>query len=149
MNEIEGFRGIKWGEPPSKEMVLLKRTDYNAAVYELPNDNLNLDGAKLSHIGYMFFGNKDNEGLMKVELEFNGRNNYELLRDRYREKFGPANGGSEGSLCSHWLWWRQEVCIALWYLPKKGASRFSIAESSIEEKCVKARQERRRTRAVE
>jgi len=141
MNEIKGFRGLKWDDPPTKEMVLLKRTNFGLTLYELPNDPLSLGKAKLFRVVYMFFNN----GLMKVEMGFDGRNNYDLLRERYRQKFGPENGGSEGgSLCASCFWWRQEIYMQLWYFNKEGSSTLSLSHSPTEQKCEKARDGERR-----
>lgn len=86
-NEPDGFRGLKWGDPPGEDMerveeeesVLLEKTKYIR-----PSDNLFLGNIELDYIFYIFYF----DSFVLVELGFSGKSNYELAKEICRERFG-------------------------------------------------------------
>ena len=86
-NEPEGFRGLKWGDPPGEDMKVnrifkLYQDKLDMIIwYTRQGDELKIGGAKLEGIYYGFYKNK----FMRVEIE---TEDYELLREVLYLKFG-------------------------------------------------------------
>jgi len=86
-NEPEGFRGIKWGDPPGEEMEYrIKIGTDNLVQYERKNDKLKIGGAKLESIEYQFYKGQ----FMGVWIETQ-RGNHEPLEDVVKLNFGPGH----------------------------------------------------------
>lgn len=90
-NEPEGFRGLKWGDPPREEMIKIPIIgiaflDY----YRLPNDKLALGRIPLYRITYQFFSKseEDTGRFSSVALYFRTTQNHETLKTICRNKFG-------------------------------------------------------------
>jgi len=82
-NEPEGFRGLKWGDPPTEDMEYW--TDIQGSqIYVRPADELSLGDAKFKLILYSFYQNR----FMAVGLQFRGAENYKLLETICQAKFG-------------------------------------------------------------
>lgn len=86
--ESEGFRGLKWGDPPTKDMVFIRRDEYGENQYELPDENLQIGEVELERIIYYFFDDGNSERLMSVIIRTEGKHNYELLKELCKLKFG-------------------------------------------------------------
>jgi len=82
-NEPEGFRGLKWGDPPTEDIKYLK-TIGRQRVYTRKNDKKRLGSAKLELIVYEFYENR----LYLVNLLFRGKENYDLLKTICKGRFG-------------------------------------------------------------
>lgn len=85
-NEPEGFRGLKWGDPPTEEMVYLATMEGGATLYKLPNEKLHIGDAWFYKIVYSFFGSP--ERFMRVDLYFYSERNYKLLESICQGRFG-------------------------------------------------------------
>ncbi len=83
-NEPEGFRGLKWGDPPSEDMEYLG--DVYGKGYTLPDDKMAIGSAEFYMIAYLFHEDR----FFGVALYFEGEDNYDLLeticKERYREE---------------------------------------------------------------
>lgn len=85
-NEPDGFRGLKWGDPPTEDMVYIAMMEGGLKFYKLPNEKLHIGDAWFYKISYSFFGPP--EKFMRVDLYFYGERNYKLLESICQGKFG-------------------------------------------------------------
>jgi len=81
-NEPDGFRGLKWGDPPSEDMEYLG--DVFGKGYTLPNDKMFIGSAKLYMIVYLFYESR----FFAVGLYYSGEENYDLLETICKERYG-------------------------------------------------------------
>lgn len=108
-NEPEGFRGLKWGDPPGEEMIKylsLPPVNY----YKLPDESLSLGNVELYQIGYQFLVSPEGEAFMMVGLYFRGEANYDLMKIICKEKFGEEE--------EEWYqmsWWSPKSFVTLKY----------------------------------
>lgn len=87
-NEPDGFRRLKWGNPP-KSMTLIKKQKDGLRIY-VSYLKPYLGDAKLEAILYNFYGRR----FMIVALYFKEKRNYEILENICETKFGgPMNTG--------------------------------------------------------
>ncbi len=82
-NEPDGFRGLKWGDPPSKEMEYLDDIG-GLKNYTLPDDKMSIGSAKFYLIVYGFYEGR----FFGITLYFRGENNYDLLETICKERYG-------------------------------------------------------------
>lgn len=76
------FRGLKWGDLPTRDMVFLEQNGLIRS-YTKFNENLHMGEVSLSSVVYMFYNNQ----FMEVRLYFSGRENYDTLVRICTEKF--------------------------------------------------------------
>ena len=98
-NEPNGFRGVKWGDAPGKDMVFWGKLSKSITVafiyphlfpfvgddvilYKRENDKLQIGGAKLEYIYYLFY--KDQFMGVQIGTE----KDYQSLKDVVKLKFG-------------------------------------------------------------
>ena len=84
-NEPDGFRGLKWGDRPTEDMVYCATVE-GERIYLLPNDKMHIDNARFYKILYSFYGSP--ERFSGVGLFFKGDNNFSLLKTLCRGRFG-------------------------------------------------------------
>lgn len=67
-NEPEGFRGLKWGDPPGQDMVYYGKSKDNENVlwYKRKNDKLQIGRARIKCIHYLFYKEQFMEVLIKT-----------------------------------------------------------------------------------
>lgn len=82
-NEPEGFRELKWGDPPGEDMEKVDSKRYRRRKEELPSEDF-LKGIELRCIYYLFY--KDQFTAVEIGLRY--RDDYECLKDRLSAKFG-------------------------------------------------------------
>lgn len=88
-NEPRGFRGLSWGDCPTPDMELLDPDEQDPAIYVRPGDKLELGDATLIAIAYNFCKVSYNRReLVSVSLLFAGKENWKIMEDICREKFG-------------------------------------------------------------
>lgn len=99
-NEPEGFRDLKWGDPPLQDMIIFtgKKGDIRK-LYELPNDKMYLGDVELYMILYGFYDQL--ERFMDIGLFFKGEENFNLLKTICRGKFGKET--DEGFYSLTWM----------------------------------------------
>lgn len=85
-NEPDGFRGLKWGDPPTEDMLYVATMEGKRRLYKLPNEKLHIGDAWFCRIVYSFFGSP--ERFMRVDLYFYGERNYKLLEGICQGRFG-------------------------------------------------------------
>lgn len=107
-NEPEGFRGLKWGDPPTEEMIALPSQPL-VNCYTLPDDLLYLGNVKLYLIGYQFYTAPEGEVFMAVGLYFRGEDNYDLMEVICKDKFGEEMEKTYNRIA----WWSQKSMVVL------------------------------------
>ena len=109
-NEPEGFRGLKWGDPPMEEMIV-----YDAYplvnCYTLPDESLYLGNVKLNLIEYQFFSSPEGEIFWGIGLYFRGEDNYDLMEIFCKDEFGEETLKTWDGL----NWYSQETMVILSY----------------------------------
>lgn len=105
-NEPEGFRGLKWGDPPTEDMEKVSEMGTGVVMYVRLDDKLSLGDVELGYIFYTFYQDK----FMMVSLHFSGKSNYELLEMICRQKFGKESSGKLYEL--HWVGSLSSVSLA-------------------------------------
>jgi len=89
-NEPDGFRGLKWGDPPTEDMVF-EWPVRGLEVYSRPNDEMSFAGVELESITYGFFMDR----LCMISMHYEGEENYYLLRTALRKMFGVGRSEEE------------------------------------------------------
>jgi len=84
-NEPDGFRGLKWGDPPGEDMKCVGEdiVHYYTKYYERKGDKLQLGAAKLESIQYIFYKNQ----FILVSIETK-EGHYAFLVKLLKLKFG-------------------------------------------------------------
>lgn len=54
-NEPDGFRGLKWGDSPTEDMVFKFEDSQLSHAYTRPTDKLSIGDAKFTYIDYSFY----------------------------------------------------------------------------------------------
>jgi hypothetical protein len=95
-SESDGFRSIKWGTEIStlKDMEKVKEeksSDSDLAWYTRKGDTLAIGQAKLGNIFYSFWMGK----FYSVWIDFEGDENFEVLKKELLERFGKVRGSEE------------------------------------------------------
>jgi len=85
-NEPRGFRGVKWGDPPTEDIVITRRPceKYGRSEYKRIEEKMSLGNAEFTEIVYAFHYDQ----FMAVFLHFDGESNYQVLETICRNKFG-------------------------------------------------------------
>jgi len=96
-NEPEGFRGVKWGDPPGEDMFSTDWVSKIRGFYKRVNENWEIGGAKLEKIEYHFHKGQFMEVNIKTQ-----RNNHEPLEDVVKLKFGPGYSQENYSAEDEW-----------------------------------------------
>ncbi len=96
-NEPDGFRGLKWGDPPTEDMVFFMAVSNNDG-YFLPEDKMQLGDVELSRVVYAFY---EGERFIAALLYAKGEDNYDLLETICKGRFGE-NDLEEGFYDLDW-----------------------------------------------
>jgi len=86
-NEPDGFRGLKWGDPPTEDMTFLYQRREEDFYYKA-NDKMEIWGVKLGDITYSFYKKKEFIGVMGGIMS---DDDYSILEIFCREKFGKPS----------------------------------------------------------
>ena len=97
-NEPDGFRGLKWGDPPTEDMKYFDTIEGNKS-YVLFEEKNSFGDVELEQIFYVFYG--DPGRFVSVMLSFKGKLTFERLEAFCRQEYGEENAeGFDGS--SYW-----------------------------------------------
>jgi len=114
-NEPDGFRELKWGDAPTEDMRFIRQVaeikySMNGNYYDkwILDEKFNIGSAKLSNIFYLF--NLYSNQFYRVDLYFNGKNNFEILKIICEGKYGEPTYKSKNSLS----WVGDKTKIALY-----------------------------------
>jgi len=113
-NEPDGFRGLKWGDPPTVDMEYHGESG-KSKWYSRPTDKMKIGNVQLCSIAYWFYG--EPERFYVVFCIFSGKENYDLLETICKGRYGePAK--------EEWLhklyWLGQKGFVRLEYDPGEG-----------------------------
>jgi len=108
-NEPDGFRGLKWGDPPTEDMVFVKTID-DIKGYFRKDEKMNIGDATLRMIVYQFYD--DPERFNGVLMLFNKEENYDILEDILQVRFGEE---TESDMLYKLSWEGQETYVELDY----------------------------------
>ena len=133
-NEPEGFRGLKWGDPPTEDMRYLQSIQEDK-IYSRANDKMQLGNAKLTTIDYTFYQDR----FSVVYLSFEGKENYDLVKTLCRGRFGEATR-EEGLY--KFTWSGEEALVFLSWDPVKKEGFLSLRSWDIWLECYEVRKKR-------
>lgn len=118
-NQPEGFRGLKWGDPPGEDMELLQQANEWLSLYTRRDEQLKLDEVNLFMVIYSFYTPADGEErFMNVSLYFEGEWDYKVMATICEERFGDADRGALG--IKYWRDYKAIVELNYGQLMKKG-----------------------------
>lgn len=129
-NEPEGFRDLKWGDPPTDDMTFAFMLDPESKVYIRLNEKLCLGEAKLKEVEYGFYQDR----LMMVVLLFEEDKNYDLLKSICKKKFGEETEKKFGEIA--WLSLKTGVILRYHFVEDRG--RLSLGNRLIVTEHLKA-----------
>jgi len=114
-NEPEGFRGEKWGDLPTADMIPTncENDKWNECFY-LPNEQMTIGSVEFSKIIYSYY--YTNRGLMSITLIFKSfadKEDYELLKASVSSKFGKPTKETMPFLAWKDLWIGDRTVIEL------------------------------------
>lgn len=124
-NEPEGFRGLKWGDPPAEDMKYLG--DVFGEGYVLLNEKMTIGSAKFFMIIYLFYENQ----FFSVGLYFEDQENYELLKIISRECYGKEEL-NEGFYQIKWMSEKSFVVLHYDILEEKGFLSLASTQIALE-----------------
>ena len=112
-NEPEGFRGLKWGDPPGEKMEFLSKEYEWLRIYRDPGDKLELGDAEFYEISYRFYtpSNATVRRLMDVSLYFKYKGNFDILKTICKVKFGEPTRERSYTL----IWMSLATSVSLVY----------------------------------
>ena len=124
-NEPDWFRGLKWGDAPTEDMVFLGELPHAGNSYIRIGDKLNIGSADIYHIFYRF--NLYSNQFYNVSLRFTGKYNYDILKIIFEGRFGEPTW-KDGD----WLQWvGDKVQIQLRFNSGKGEGYILIYSMEI------------------
>ncbi len=118
-NEPDGFRGLKWGDTPTEDMVFFGQNVDKEDLYHKANDKMEIRGVKLSNITYRFYKKKEFIG---ASGEIMSDDDYSILEIFCREEFGKPSKDSFSSITGdgELEWCGEKSRISLLYYPVEG-----------------------------
>lgn len=161
-NEPEGFRGLKWGDPPGEDMEQLPSywgawmdpDEHDFLWYEKQDDKLQIGRAKLESIEYQFYKGQ----FYKVEINVDGYYNYKSLKDVVQLKFGMIDfeKKTRGISTKSYRWIGKKATIILQDSVSYGSPELTIYSTEIDDQfhrdlaiIMKEREEERQKAAQE
>ena len=131
-NEPDGFRGLKWGDAPTEDMIFYHQEvgEYspnkgNYYMQGLLVDKLNIGSAKIRSISYIF--NLYSNQFYKVNLFFNSETNFKILKIICEGKYGKPTLEDKYLLC----WFGDKANVSLYFNSKKKEGLFMIESTKI------------------
>ena len=143
-NEPDGFRGLKWGDAPTEDMVFFGQNVDKEDLYHKENDKIEIRSIKLSNITYRFYKKKEFIG---VSGKIMSDDDYSILEIFCREEFGKPSKESFSSITGdgELEWCGEKSRISLLYYPVEGfftgVLSFSKGEKLKEEEGKDTKQE--------
>ncbi len=138
-NEPEGFRGLKWGDPPGEDMEQLPSywgawmdpDEHDFLWYEEQDDKLQIGGAELESIEYQFYKGQ----FYKVEINVDDYYNYEYLKDVVQLKFGMIDfeKKTRGISTKSYRWIGKKATIILQDSVSYGSPELTIYSTEIDD----------------
>lgn len=135
-NEPEGFRGLKWGDPPTGDMQFLQEREAGQRGYSRYDEKLKMGGVPLYSIVYLFYGQP--EKFYIVLLYFEDEDNYETLKTICRGKFGKETMKGLDSL----TWESQMTIVRLEYDSIEDYGGLSLASTPLLQEYTKIKEKK-------
>ncbi len=115
-DEPEGFRDLKWGDPPTWDMVdtesaNAKEDVWNDCFYR-PDDKMAIGSVSFFRIVYSFYYSEPPK-LMSVTLSFSEVDEYETLKMVLEAKFGKATKSTKPLFAYKEIWKGETTIIEL------------------------------------
>lgn len=108
-NEPDGFRGLKWGDAPTEDMVFYEDWG-DSDLYLRPTDKMEIWNVKFHKIGYFFYEKKQ---FMEVSGFIRSKEYYDILEIFCREKYGKPTeekyGKSIPEIYYDLEWWGKKL----------------------------------------
>ncbi|MBA7534399.1 hypothetical protein ES705_26645 [subsurface metagenome] len=128
-NEPNGFRGLKWGDTPTEDMIYLGEVSYAENIYYREGDKLSIGSAKLDEIRYKF--NFYSYQFYEVFANFSSEIDYRILKITYEGRFGKPTYTREEKNSYFQQWIGNKAEIRLYYNFKEYYGWFWIASMKI------------------
>lgn len=135
-NEPEGFRGLKWGDPPIEDMQFLQEREAGQRGYSRYDEKLKMGEVPLYLIVYLFYGQP--EKFYTVILYFEGKDNYETLKTICRGKFGEETMKGLDSL----TWASHMTMVRLEYDSIEDYGGLSLASTPLLQEYTKTKEKK-------
>ena len=87
-NEPDGFRGLKWGDPPTEDMEFVYGGDISKN-YMRPDDKMSVGKAVLEFIVYAFVDVDGELMFYSADLLFVNEGSFDILKAVCKQRFGP------------------------------------------------------------
>jgi hypothetical protein len=113
-----GFRDLKWGSEPSKDMYLVENgKNIDNKFYRRKNEKLKIGQAEISTISYGYYQNQ----LYYICIDFKDQYNFINIKETYFGVYGQ--GLKHNRFLDEYIWITQDVNIFLEYskIKNKGA----------------------------
>lgn len=128
-NEPDGFRGLKWGDLPTEDMVYLGEISYAENIYHRKEDKLVIGSATLEEIRYKF--NFYSYQFYEVFANFTSKTDYKILKIIFEGRYGKPTYIREGKNSYFQQWIGDKAEIRLYYDFKGYYGWFWIASRRI------------------
>ena len=128
-NEPDGFRGLKWGDAPTEDMVYLSDISYAQNIYHRKGDKLSIGSAILNEIRYKF--NFYSYQFHEVFANFTSEIDYKILKIIFEGRYGKPTYTREEKDSYFQQWVGDKAEIRLCYDFKKYYGWFWIASMKI------------------
>lgn len=126
--DSEGFRDLKWGNQPTKNMILDgKDVHTNSKSYHIKNDKLTIATARLNYISYSFYNNK----FMSVIIGYKGLGNFQVLKETLESKYGSAYQPNQ--FIDDYYWFGGNSTVAISYSEIKDGGSIYMVNTAIKE----------------
>jgi hypothetical protein len=129
LNEPDGFRGIKWETHVSKVKGIQNKDNvysYGDITYTRKNDNLEIAGAKVEKIRYLFTKGK----FTGVSIEFKNNDNFNSIKEQFFKEYGtPNHFNNSTAIHEEFMWKGKKTLIRLFYLKSHGNGSIDIFPS--------------------
>ncbi len=163
-SDPDGFRGVKWETSIStlKDMEKFeqdKSASSDLVLYKRKGDPLKIGNAKLKNIFYLFWM----ENFYSVWIDFEGDENYEILKKELFQRLGEAPGSDEFAKETHkrpdgkpseireaegfYAWWGRTTEVVLTYSKERHNGNLSVKSTKLaEEKRAYEKQKKKEER---
>jgi len=124
--EADGFRNVKWGDNPTKDMTITSQdSTTNIKKYFMSNDKMSVGEATITSISYWYFDNK----FMGVFLQYNGMSNFTSLKATLESKYGSPH--KPNRYIDYYMWIGGNTRVAIQYNKIKDDGIIMIMNDSL------------------
>lgn len=126
--EADGFRDIKWGDAPRKNMTFWSHdSTRNIKTYTINNDKMSVGEASITSIYYWYFDNK----FMGVYLQNYGLGDFNSLKATLEAKFGSSYKSNKSTqYLDYYMWSGGNTEITMKYNNYSGEGEIIIMNNS-------------------